>query len=268
MSVSNIVTNIPFKRVQVSVATSLAEARLALLVAKHTSINTIDHITDTIKTTFNDSSVCGSLALGRTKCSAIIKNVWYPYFKRELHKDVGDNYYSLLVDESTDISTTKQLGIVLKYFSTSKKAVVGTFLKLQPIDSGNADTIAQNIKMVLSEFDLNMQKCVGIGTDNASVMVGQFNGVHAVLKSEINHLILVPCVCHSIQLAISEVCAEFFPPLLEYLIATSYNWFARSSGRQKSYRSLYNVINDGHDPLRIVQVSQTRWLSVETAVSR
>lgn len=268
MSVSNIVCPIPFKRVRVNVSVSKAEARLALLVAKHTAINTIDHITQSIKVAFDDSSVAQSISLGRTKCAAIIKNVWYPHFKKDLCDDIGDGMFSLLVDESTDISTIKQLGIVIKYFSTCNKSVVGSFLKLQGIDSGNAETIANSIKTVLFEFGLNIQKCVGIGTDNAAVMVGQHNGVFAILKREIKHLMLVPCVCHSLQLAISEVCREFMPTELEFLISETYNWFARSSGRQQNYRQLYNVINDGHDPLRIVQACQTRWLSIETAVTR
>lgn len=260
MATRNIVASIPFKKVSSNLGTRIAEARIALLVAKHTSIRTVDAITDTVKEAFKDSKICQEMTLKRTKCAAIIKNVWYPHFKTEMRKDIGNNVYSLLVDESTDIATYKQLGVVIKYFSTSKKMVVGTFLKMQIIDSGTAESIVQSIRELLSEFNLDIQKCVGIGTDNASVMVGRHNGVFAILKREIKHLVLVPCICHSIQLAISEVCADFFPPMLEFLIAEIYNWFSRSSGCLKDYK--------GHDPLRITQVTQTRWLSVETAVTR
>lgn len=68
---------------------------------------------------------------------------------------------------------------------------------------------------VVSDLGLDLQKC-GIGTDNASVMVGRENGVHAKLKFEVPHLV---CICHSLQLAISEVCKEILPTKFEILVA-------------------------------------------------
>uniref|UniRef100_A0A2S2P0Z6 HAT C-terminal dimerisation domain-containing protein n=1 Tax=Schizaphis graminum TaxID=13262 RepID=A0A2S2P0Z6_SCHGA len=99
-------------------------------------------------------------------------------------------------------------------------------------------------------------------------MVGQHNGVYAFLSKEVKHLILVRCVCHSIQLAVSTAAAEVLPDHLEYLLSETYNWFCKSSLRQLSYQHLYKTINDGIDPLKIVRVAQTRWLSIEIAVSR
>lgn len=109
---------------------------------------------------------------------------------------------------------------------------------------------------------------MGIGTDNASVMVGINNGVFAKLKQEIPHLILVRCLCHSLQLAVSAAAKEFLPRNLEFLIRETYDWFSRSSMRQSPYKELYKTINDGKEPLKIVQACQTRWLSIESAVSR
>jgi len=44
--------------------------------------------------------------------------------------------------------------------------------------------------------------------------------------------------------------------------------FNRSSNRQVLYAALYKAINDGADPLKIVQATSTRWLSIEPAVTR
>ncbi|KAG0434085.1 hypothetical protein HPB47_019361, partial [Ixodes persulcatus] len=43
---------------------------------------------------------------------------------------------------------------------------------------------------------------------------------------------------------------------------------ARSPARQLSYKKLYGLMNDGDEPLKILQAWRTRWLSLETAVSR
>lgn len=58
------------------------------------------------------------------------------------------------------------------------------------------------------------------------------------------------------------------PRNIEYLIKETYNWFSHSTLRQAQYKNLYNAINNGHNPLKIVKACDTRWLSIETAVSR
>lgn len=82
------------------------------------------------------------------------------------------------------------------------------------------------------------------------------------------NLVLIRSVCHSLQLAVSAATVETLPRNLEFLVSETYNWLARSSSRQVAYKQLYKVINDDHNPLKIVQACQTRWLSIATAVER
>jgi hypothetical protein len=119
----------------------------------------------------------------------------------------------------------------------------------------------------LKHYNLNISLMQGLGTDNASVMVGINNGLYQILKTHNPSLILIRCICHSMQLAISSASKEL-PRNLEFLIRETYDWFARSSIRQLAYKTLYQTINEGQDPLKIVQACATRWLSVESAVSR
>lgn len=217
---------------------------------------------------FKDSATSNEMKLSRTKCAAIIRNGWSPYFIGQLQEDISHASFSLLIDESTDIGVVKFLGIVIKYFSKSSSNVVTIFLKLAELKQCDAEAIVAAIKATLREYKLDIQKLVGIGTDNASVMTGRLNGVYAKLKLELPELILVPCIFHSLQLAVSECCKSFLPQEMEYLIAVTYNWFARSSSRQSKYKQLYQTLNEGHSPLKIVQSCATRWLSIETAVTR
>lgn len=104
----------------------------------------------------------------------------------------------------------------------------------------------------------------GIGSDNVSVMVRVNNGVYAILKKEAPNLILKRCLYHSVQLAVSASAAKNFPRNLEFIIEETYDWFARSSSRQLKYKNLFSVVNDGAEPLKIVQACKTRWLSIES----
>ncbi|CAK1585546.1 unnamed protein product [Parnassius mnemosyne] len=111
---------------------------------------------------------------------------------------------------------------------------------------------------------------IGIGTDNASVMVGVNNGLVEILKKEhgLKHLILIRCVCHSLQLAVSHASVNTLPRNIEFLVRETYNWFSISPKRQEEYKKVYETINYGKQPLKILKVCATRWLSIEPAVCR
>lgn len=258
----------PEENVKLKIQRQKAEAGLALFILNHSSVRTIDHLTDLCKSIFSSSEHSAYIQLHRTKCSAIIKNVFYPFFKESLRNDIGDSKYSLLIDESTDISVSKYLGISIRYFSENTKTVITTYLSLEPLENGTADGILDALQNCLKNYNLDIQNMIGLGTDNANVMIGTNNGVHKKLKQYNPSLILVRCVCHSIQLAVSATSKHFLPENLEFLLSETYNWFSKSSSRQSQYNMLYSAINCGERALKIVQKSATRWLSIESCVSR
>ena len=204
----------------------------------------------------------------RSKCTSIIKNVLSPHFEEELKCDIGSNKYSLLLDESNDVSVTKMLGILVIYFSTNTGKVVSTYLGLVQLDQCNAESIVLALKRFLADKKLDLKNLTAIGSDNASVMVGINNGVYAKLKKDIPSLVLIKCACHSLQLAVSHAAAECLPRNLEFLIAESHKWFSNSTVRQQQYCNLHKAINDGTAPLKISSKGQTRWLSIQVAVER
>lgn len=180
------------------------------------------------------------MKLHRIKCSKILKNVLGPHFtsKSVLKQDIGVSKCSLLIDESTDITVHKYLGIVIRCFSSSMKKITSTFLALSPLETSDARGIVNTIlKTVQGEMELNLQNFVGLGTDNASVMIGINNGVYKIMKEEygLPHLILVKCVCHSLQLAVSHASEETIPRNIESLLRETFNWFSMSPNRRQEY---------------------------------
>lgn len=261
---------LPFKSVsnESILRTANIEAHLSLFVANHCAIRCVDHLTDLTKLCFKGIETADRLKLHRTKCSGIIKHILYPYFTEELKTDIGESMYGLLLDETTDIGVLKQLGICIIYYSETKNSIVTTLLTLVELDAGSAVHIVEALKKSLTIYNLDITKLRGIGSDNASVMTGKNNGVYAILKRELDHLVLIRCVCHSVQLAVSAAASTSLPDHLEFLLSETYNWFAHSTTRQLNYKILYNTLNNGIEPLKIVRVSSTRWLSIEVAVSR
>ncbi|XP_025206232.1 uncharacterized protein LOC112602391 [Melanaphis sacchari] len=241
-----------------------AQASMALFVSAHSAIIAIDHLSELCNTNFTGDNI----KMHRTKCSSIIINILAPFFINNLREDIGTSKYSLLIDESTDISVLKFLGMAIIYYSRDKNDIVTTFFALEQLGECNAQAIVDAMKSALQKYNLDIKNLIGIGSDNASVMVGINKGVYAILKQENPNLILIRCVCHSLQLATSQACAETVPRHLDFLISESYNWFSKSTLRQQSYKDLYKCMNENHEPLKIVQACNTRWLSIETAVVR
>ncbi|KNC23344.1 hypothetical protein FF38_01334 [Lucilia cuprina] len=136
-------TKVNFNPISSHKDTKRACLQNAIYAACHTSINSVDHLTLLQKKTFCDSAIAKDLQMA----------------------DIGDSVFSLLIDESTDVSVKKQLGIVVRYYSESSRC---------------------------------------LGTDNANAMVGANEGVIAQLKKKNSNIILVPCVCHSVQLAVTN----------------------------------------------------------------
>lgn len=235
--------------------------RAALFTACHTSIVNVNHLIYCV----NDVAKL-KLSMSRTKCTGIIINVISEYFKRLLKADIGDSTFSLLIDESTDISIKKYLGVVIRYFSQKNKRMLSVFLQLVHLKGGKSIDIYNGVNYTLHKFSLSIMNMHGLGTDNASVMVGALNSVHQKLILENPNIILVPCMCHSLQLAVSKAADECLPDQIEFLIAETYNWFAKSSHRQTEYKRQYKLANEGENHLKIVRSCNTRWMSIHAAI--
>lgn len=231
-------------------SSSAAEGSIAHFLCVHSAIASCDHLSEMCKHYFKDSEGARNIRMHRTKCSEMIKNVLGSHFNSELLRDIWNRKYSLLLDESNDISVNKLLGIGIIYFSNEHGRTLSSFLTLAKLETCDADGIVNSLKNVLSEKNLNIQNLMAIGTDDASVMVGVNNGVYAKLKAEIPSLILIRYVCHSLQLAVSHAMTDTLPRNLEFLTHETYNWFSKSAMRQLQYSQLYETINCGDRPLK------------------
>lgn len=209
---------IEFPKITMNDNVKLAKVKNALFIAQHCSIMSCDHLVNLSKNIFTDSDIAKSQQMHRTKCSAIIKNVLNEHFIKELKNDIGNSPFSLLIDESTDLSTLKFLGLTIKYYSEKTKDIVSTFLYLKQLKGCDAASIVDAIKETLNLFQLNIKNLRGLGTDNASVMIGINNGVYKQLKEEVPNLVLIRCICHSIQLAVSAASDDALPRNLDFLI--------------------------------------------------
>ncbi|XP_050064266.1 uncharacterized protein LOC126553133 [Aphis gossypii] len=139
------------------------DLKLSLYVATHTSIKIIDHLGEILKVMGKkNNSLLSNLKIHRTKCSTLIKNVISPSLLEELILDIGTTPYSLIVDESTDVS---------------KKAIREEFLGFIELHAMDAVNIASAIDNFIQNEGLDGTKLVGQDYDGCATMAGKINGV-------------------------------------------------------------------------------------------
>ncbi|XP_037811015.1 uncharacterized protein LOC119603145 [Lucilia sericata] len=228
----------------------IIDIKLAVFIAKHSSIVSVDHLTTLLRNCSTKESAFEKLRLHKTKCTAIIKNVVSPSILEDLVKDIGDNFYSLVVDESTDISQTKWMSIC--------------------VEEATATHLFEGMKLFLNKVGLNIKNLITLGTDGASNLFGKNKSLFILLKQENPQLLLLKCTCHSLHLCCSKASSEI-PKNADFLLKEIYNYFSHSPLRTLLYKRAFDLVNIGVDSnnfRKLVQISGTRWLSYGAAIRR
>ena len=168
---------------------------------------------------------------------------------------VGAGYFTLIADETKDVSKTEQLSVVLRYVHNSKTHE--RFVSYTDCDQLNAEALFTYIMTALQEVDVDISKCISQCYDGASVMSGCQSGVQARI-SEINPTaIYIHCHAHQLNLALVDACrqlphaSEFFS-LLETLYV-----FISSSVPHSIFVTKQKDL--GQRVVQLKQLSDTRW---------
>nr|CAI5822409.1 unnamed protein product [Callosobruchus analis] len=186
------------------------------------------------------------------------------YAESSVVEKLRNQFFSIIIDETTDISSKKCLAILVRFLDASKDKIKDTLLALVEVENCTAGGLTQAIVDLLEKFEINKNNVIGFAADNASVMMGQFGGVQAKLKELVNpDIFVLGCICHSLHLCASEACKKI-PSEAEEFVQDIYNYICRSPKRLKVYEEFQAFID--LKPHKLLTLSQTRWLSLEVRV--
>lgn len=115
-----------------------------------------------------------------TKCGNLITSVISPSLLEQTVKDIADKPYSLIIDESTDISVFKYMCFCVRYHSSSRNKVITEYLGLCSIERATAEDLVLNIKNFLKDLKLNINNLIGLGTDGAANLCGRNHSVYSL----------------------------------------------------------------------------------------
>lgn len=220
------------------------DLKLSMYILFHTSIRSIDHLGEMLNAEMTNlpgsNNSFNNIRLHHTKCAGLIRNVIGAVYLKQIVSSVGNQKYSCIIDESTDVSVNKYLAVCIRYFNGN--AVTTDFLGLIEIERATAQVLFESLQMYFQKIGLPIQNMLALGTDGGQNLCGKNNSVYTLLKKDNKHLCLLKCICHAIHLCVSKASMEL-PSCLDFLAHEIYNWFSNSPLRKIEYRRLYDLIN-------------------------
>ena len=129
--------------------------------------------------------------------------------------DLGGGFFSILVDESRDISIKEQMIVVLRYVD-KKGIVIERFLGIVHVVDTSALSLKVAIEFLFSKYALSLSRLSRQGYDGASNMQGEFNSLKTLILKENKSTFYIHCFAHQLQLTLVTVAnkhtdiAEFF----------------------------------------------------------
>lgn len=244
-----------------------AEIRLAMFITEHNiSLRTSDHLVQMFKSIFPESEVVKTMSCNRTKATALVSQVIGKNAFENLIFRMKNQYFSILIDESTDKSSIKHLALVVRIIDLPKFVVKDEFCYLKEMAQATANDIYSEIINFFNNNSIPYKdNLIGFASDGASTMFGVRHSVKTLLENEIPHIFVMKCMCHSLALCASYA-AEKLPNYVEDFIREVYTYMHQSFKRQSEFKNFQSFVES--KPHKLLQPSQTRWLSLHSCVKR
>jgi hypothetical protein len=114
------------------------------------------------------------------------------------------NFFSILADETTDVSTTEQLTFVIRY--VYEDIIREDFFGFVEVKDLKSESLAFTLVQLISQFNLSLQKLRGQGYDGAAVMSGCSQGVQTRIATLVPLALYTHCANHCLNLVICKAC--------------------------------------------------------------
>uniref|UniRef100_A0A0P4WKD0 DUF4371 domain-containing protein n=1 Tax=Scylla olivacea TaxID=85551 RepID=A0A0P4WKD0_SCYOL len=137
-----------------------SELKMCAFIAEHNlPVSVMDHLPGFIVNVCQDSKIASAVKCGGTKASAILGNVMGDAFLSDLVVRLKDTKFSLIIDESTDLSTQKHLVLIARFYDLEVQKTCDHFLSLLQVTDCTAQGIFSSIVQFFSQAFNSYEKC-------------------------------------------------------------------------------------------------------------
>jgi hAT family C-terminal dimerisation region len=234
-------------------------------VKHHNSFVAQDCTIKIMKQIIPDSEIVKKITAGRTKSSAIVNNVLYPYSLELVLDDLQNGLPFSVATDATNKGNRKVYPVVVQYF-TASEGMCYKILDFYEDSFEDSASIKSQLCRVLHEKGLSWSNVTAYGADNASVNYGVNNSVYQKLVEQENeNIIAAHCNDH-----ILHNCAKNALKVLSFdienLVLKVFAEFSNSAKKREELKECFAFCeSEFHEVVRHVP---TRWLSLFKAVER
>jgi hypothetical protein len=198
--------------------------------------------------------------LNRIKASDIVNNEIQAYFVHDLKQRMYQNYFSIIIDEATDICKQKHLAILVQMWDDME----GIVCKLLCVKECSIDSSAAALYKILEEEIIGenyAKNLIGLVTDGAPVMNGSYNSIKSRLDKDYPDLWYLWCVCHCLNLAAIKA-TDTLPEDIDQFARKAFS----SINSPKKISEFSNLV--AGNCKKLLKPANTRWLTVQAANER
>lgn len=177
--------------------------------------------------------------------------------------------FSLLADETTDISGTEQFLLCVRYIEKTNSGIIlkEDFLTFVPVNDVTGKDLMCTLLETCQNLNLNLKYLVGQGYDGAAAMSGEFQGCAVKVIEKYSQALYIHCASHSLNSVVSDACD--IPIIRNTLgsIKETINFFRTSAQRQTILKDVIHQLDCGTKKRRLMKLCETRWIERLDAVT-
>lgn len=204
----------------------------------------------------------------RTKCEAIVTNVFAPFVLDEVKTEMACANYITISTDASNRGNVKMLPVLARYFFPT----IGVRVKMLEYSSVVAETsvlIANLLTKTTEDFQIK-EKIVGFCADNCPTNFGSrerggYNNVYYRLKELKPSLIGVGCAAHIVHSALKSAC-DALPIDVECVVVKFFSHFYIYTVRVEELKSICVDMDVQYSQL--LGYAKTRFLAMGPAVGR
>ncbi|XP_065662825.1 uncharacterized protein LOC136085446 [Hydra vulgaris] len=116
--------------------------------------------------------------------------------------------FSVLADETADISRTEKLSIGIHFIDPTKEQMIRKeFVGFVPLNHMSSASVSDAILSKCLSIGLNLDRLLGQGYDGYSTMAGKDNGVQSRIRMKYPKTAFVHCSSHRLNLVVNDLSA-------------------------------------------------------------
>ncbi|KAL6540509.1 hypothetical protein OROMI_024392 [Orobanche minor] len=222
----------------------------------------------------------GNCQLTSPKVQKELVNACATMTRSAILADIGDKFFSLMVDESRDISLKEQMAVVFRYVNNGE--VIERFFSVEHVTDTSSLSLKNAIDMLFARHGLSLSRLRGQGYDGASNMSGKFNGLQSLILKENPAAHYIHCFAHQLQLVVVSVAkgspsvSDFVDYLCRIVNLVGASCKRKDMFRQKQHDRILQLLESGeitsgkgkNQETSLTRPGDTRWGSYHKTILR